>query len=160
MKKRSENPSARALYLRQYHADRPGYRAKLNKDWIEKNRSRYNRAKSEYRFRLKLEAIDHYSAGTRSCAICGYAGDVDALQLDHIEDNGAAHRKELGVAGRSTGAGTTMYERLRALGWMPGLQVLCANCNTIKALRVKRGTTSEQMFAAISGPTRWKATSV
>lgn len=157
MRKRSENPSEHALYLRDYHARKPGYRAKLNKEWIEKNRERYNQAKSEYRFRLKLEAIDHYSNGTRSCARCGFASDVDALQLDHIEDNGAAHRKELGIAGRGIGAGTTMYERLRALGWMPGLQVLCANCNTIKALRVKRGTTSAEMFVAISRPMRWRA---
>lgn len=157
MKKRDENPSEHALYLRQWHEDRPGHRAKLNRDWIEKNRPRYNQAKSEYRFRLKIEALKHYSGGTMACAHCGFAADVDALTLDHIENNGAEHRKELGIGVRGGSAGTTMYERLRALGWLPGLQVLCANCNTIKALQVRRGRTSAQMFEAINKPTRWKA---
>lgn len=131
-------------------------RKKLNKDWIAKNRDRYNKAKSEYRFKIKMHALSHYSNGTMSCAMCGYANDVDALCLDHINDDGAEHRKSLGVAGRGTGAGTTMYERLRAMGWQEGLQVLCANCNTIKEIQRKRGATSVEMIEATKDKIRWK----
>lgn len=138
---------------------KPGVREarnELNRRWIANNRERYNAAKSEYRFKLKAAAIEHYSGGTNACASCGFFADIDALCLDHINDDGAAHRRELGCSARGGSAGTTMYERLKALGWMPGLQVLCANCNTIKAIRLKRGRTSEEMAIATAGPTRWK----
>ena len=133
-------------------------RAKWNRDWIAKNRTRYNQAKSEYRFKLKLEAIDHYSNGIRKCAHCGFNGDLDALCLDHIENNGQEHRRTLGVGGmtsKGNRSGTTMYERFKALGWLPGLQVLCFNCNAVKEVRRKRGRTASQMFAAIGKPTAW-----
>ena len=122
-------------------------RAEMNRAWIEKNRDQYNKSKSYYRFSLKVEAISHYSDGTMCCTWCGYKEDIDALTLDHIEDNGAEHRRELGCSSRGGNSGTTMYERLKALGWQPGLQVLCSNCNTIKAIRLRRGTTSDEMMA-------------
>ena len=134
-------------------------RAKWNREWIAKHRTRYNQAKSEYRFKLKLEAIDHYSNGSRKCALCGYSDDIDALCLDHIENNGQAHRKELGVGGmtgKGTRSGTTMYERLKALGWLPVLQVLCFNCNAVKEVRRKRGRTAAQMLDATAKPTAWR----
>lgn len=129
--------------------------AQLNRAWISKNRERYNAAKSEYRFKLKQEAIRHYSAGTMRCARCSFSG-FDALVLDHINDDGAQHRRELGIGSRGASAGTTMYERLKALGWVDGLQVLCANCNTIKAVELRRGRTCEEMLAATAVPTRWR----
>lgn len=131
-------------------------RKKLNKEWIARNRERYNEAKSEYRFKLKLAAISHYSNGTMCCNFCGYSEDIDALFLDHINDNGAEHRRELGISGSNRRSGTTMYERLKALGWIDGLQVLCANCNTIKELQRKRGKTSKQMQDATAGKIRWR----
>ena len=135
-------------------------RAKWNREWIAKNRSRYNEAKSEYRFKLKLAALKHYSDGRLSCAQCGYSEDIDALCLDHVNDDGAHHRRGLGVGGMTSvgnRAGTTLYERLKALGWMPGLQVLCFNCNAIKEIRRKRGKTASEMFVITTKVTRWKA---
>lgn len=145
----------RRIYAQRYKEKNRELYARLNREWIDRNRERYNQAKSEYRFKLKREAIRHYSGGTMCCAECGFSG-FDALCLDHIEHNGAAHRKELGCGGRGMSAGTTMYERLKALGWLPGLQVLCANCNTIKEITRKRGRNYEQMVEATAGPTRWK----
>jgi hypothetical protein len=133
------------------------HRAKLNRDWIAKNRVRYNEAKAEYRYKLKVAALHYYSNGSLSCGYCGFNSDIDALCLDHINDNGAEHRKELGCSSRGGGSGTTIYERLKAHGWMEGLQVLCFNCNTIKELRRKRnGKTSHQMLEAISKDINWK----
>ena len=89
---------------------------------------------------------------------CGFSADLDALCLDHIADDGQAHRKTLGVGGmtsKGNRAGTTMYERIKALGWIDGLQVLCFNCNAIKELRRKRGKTSFEMLDAISKPRSW-----
>lgn len=145
-------------YQARYKA-KPGIKEKyrqLNKDWIAKNRVRYNEAKAEYRFKLKVAAIEHYSKGSMACAHCSFDADIDALCLDHIENNGAEHRKELGCGGRGSPSGTTIYERLKAIGWMPGLQVLCFNCNTIKELRRKRsGRSSQELLQNIKNPTRW-----
>ena len=141
------------------YAKKPGVlerRRELNRNWIEKNRERYNAAKSEYRFKLKVAAISHYSNGSMSCTRCGFNADIDALCLDHINDDGAQHRKQLNISGRGASSGTTIYERFKALGWMDGLQVLCANCNTIKELRRKRGRTSDEMLEATKHPTRWR----
>lgn len=147
---------------REYQArykSKPGMKekyAQLNKDWISKNREQYNKAKSHYRFKLKLAAIGYYTNGSFSCAHCGYSADLDALCLDHIDNDGAQHRKELGCGGRGSPSGTTIYERLKANGWMDGLQVLCFNCNTIKELQRKRnGITSQEMIEITSKPTRW-----
>lgn len=145
-------------YNQNYRA-KPGVkeaRAKLNRDWIAKNRTRYNEAKREYRFKLKLDALAYYSKGTMDCNNCGYNADTDALCLDHINDNGSEHRKQLGCSSRGNANGTTIYERLKAKGWMDGFQVLCFNCNTIKELRRKRnGKTSIQMKFDIKYPKGW-----
>lgn len=166
MPRKPVTPEKRREYSQKHIANRKSadpeayaaYRAKLNRDWIGKNRQQYNKAKSEYRFKLKLDAISHYSNGTMTCARCGYGEDIDALCLDHINDDGAAHRKALGVSSRSLSGGTTIYERLRALNWMPDLQVLCANCNTIKALRLKRGRTAEEILHDLAvSPSSWRS---
>lgn len=143
----------------QRYKNKPGIKEKyreLNKVWIDANRDRYNQAKGEYRFKLKVAAIAYYSNQTMACAICAFNSDIDALCLDHIDNNGAAHRKELGCGGRGSPSGTTIYERLKAKGWMEGLQVLCFNCNTIKELQRKRsGKTSHEMLEIVANPTRW-----
>lgn len=143
----------------QRYKNKPGIKEKyreLNKAWIDINRERYNQAKGEYRFKLKVAAISYYSLGSMACGSCGFSTDIDALCLDHIDNDGAAHRKELGCGSRGSPSGTTIYERLKAKGWMPGLQVLCFNCNTIKELRRKRsGKTAHEMLKIVAKPTRW-----
>lgn len=146
-------------YQRRYK-NKPGIKekyAKLNKNWIAKNRQQYNRAKSEYRFRVKIEVLSLYSNGPPRCSLCGFNADVDALCLDHINNDGKKHRKELGVSSRGNNGGTTIYERIRALGKFPNLQVLCCNCNTIKELRRKRGNIpSAEFLMRRSKPIAWK----
>lgn len=58
------------------------------------------------------------------CERCGF-NDSRALQFDHVDGNGAKHRRE--VVGRSS------YTMSRHVLKHPGkFQVLCANCNWIK----------------------------
>lgn len=143
-------------YQQRYKAKHPEKVKEMNRAWIAKNRQRYNESKSEYRFKLKVAAIDYYSNGKRCCNLCGFNADLDALCLDHINDDGAAHRAELGISSRGAVSGTTIYERLKAKGWMDGLQVLCANCNMVKELRRKRGgRNAEEMVEAIENPKGW-----
>jgi hypothetical protein len=54
------------------------------------------------------------------------------LTLDHINDEGAIHRRQIG------GGGSVMYTRVKKEGFPSGFQTLCANHQTKKELRRKR----------------------
>lgn len=143
----------------QTYKQKPGVKEKyreLNRKWIENNREAYNKSKSLYRFKLKHFVLSHYSNGTMECAICGYNENIDALCLDHVNNNGAEHRKSLGCSSRGNSGGTTIYERLKALGWQEGLQVLCYNCNSIKELERKRnGIKSTDLIKQLNNKIKW-----
>ena len=125
-------------YHRQYREANREKRRRWNREWIERNRERYNASKYVYRDGLKADAMKRYSVnGKIECAICGF-DDIDCLCLDHIDDNGAEHRKELGISSRGGRAGVSTYAALKRAGWPDGLQVLCANCNQKKELERKR----------------------
>lgn len=122
-------------YQARYHAKNPGLKAIWNKKWIVENRERFNASKYHYRDRVKVDVINHYSDGQMCCAYCGYS-NIKALCIDHIDNDGAQWRKTNKVASRS-GQGINSLEALKKLGYPPGLQVLCANCNLIKEIERK-----------------------
>jgi hypothetical protein len=100
--------------------------------WRNSNRDKI----SEYNKKRRLEAkhiiLNKYG---KSCVHCGF-DDIRALQIDHIEDNGAEERKSLG--GQKV-SGANFYLYLIKQGLPEGYQTLCANCNNIKQWdRVKR----------------------
>lgn len=70
------------------------------------------------RRRLRQLVLDHYG---RACTCCGESEEL-FLEIDHIENDGAAHRKEIGVSGQ-------FYGWLRRNKFPPGYTTLCANCN-------------------------------
>ena len=85
----------------------------------------------------KLAALTHY--GKEGFLQCCWSGcdvtDVDMLSLDHIENDGAEHRRESGNNG-----GHKMYRMLRQQGYPDGFQTLCMNHQTKKELlRRRRG---------------------
>lgn len=75
--------------------------------------------------KLKLEVYTHYSSGLLKCNCCG-EGVYAFLTLDHMNDDGAAHRKEKGW-------GTNIWRDLRKNDYPEGYQVLCYNCNCARA---------------------------
>jgi hypothetical protein len=78
----------------------------------------------------RIAALLHYSAGDIKCACCGER-TIDFLTLDHVNNDGAAHRRSLGV-GRI--GGQSFYARLRVAGYTyPYLAVACFNCNMARA---------------------------
>lgn len=92
------------------------------------------------RERLKIAVLAHYSLyGMPACSLCGFS-NIDALCLDHINDNGAQDRK-LHVK-RKEAAGTTFYRFIKKQGFPPGYQTLCANCNLIKEVVRRRHATN------------------
>lgn len=71
---------------------------------------------------VKMEVFTHYCDGkSPRCACCGEAR-LTFLTIDHIENDGAAHRRS-GVA-----SGSSMWYWLRRNGYPSGFQVLCWNC--------------------------------
>jgi hypothetical protein len=82
---------------------------------------------------LRIEVLTHY--GPAGLLFCSWQDcrvhDPDMLVLDHVEDNGASERKELGG---SAGRGWNLYRRLKARNFPAGYQTLCCNHNHKKEL--------------------------
>ena len=95
------------------------YRAQARRAY-KKNRDKILRRERARTRALKLEVLRHYGGPTPKCACCGET-HVEFLQIDHINNDGAAHRKRVGE-------GTAMYRHLKRT-WPEGYRVLCANCN-------------------------------
>jgi len=119
--------------------ERKAYRDKY-KDKTKEYNKKYH---DEHRDDVKIIILSHYSIGnTPYCCICGET-DIRCLELDHVDNDGAAHRKLVGGSG-------CMYIYLIRHNFPnnPRLQVLCANCNRKKEskLRKEKITTDIQLY--------------
>ena len=72
---------------------------------------------------LKKRIMDAYG-GICTCCQDDYIG---RLTIDHIENNGAEHRRQLGIGG-----GRAFYHFLVKNNFPPDYQVLCSSCNLSK----------------------------
>lgn len=84
----------------------------------------WNAKRRAYQRALKIECFQAY--GGPICACCGEK-ELFFLVIDHIHNNGAAHRRE--ISGKNVGQGQSLYKWLKDHGFPPGHQVLCHNCN-------------------------------
>lgn len=74
---------------------------------------------------LRRDVFGRYGG---KCTKCGEE-KLDVLTIDHIENNGAEHRRQLGKSG-----GPSFYRWLRKQGYpKDGYQILCMNCNSSKS---------------------------
>ena len=96
-----------------------------NRLYREKNRVLLREKSKQRKRKYKETVLNHY--GT-ICSHCSFS-DYRALQIDHIDDNGAEERKSLGGKQFS---GWRFYEYLIKNNLPEGYQTLCANCNNIK----------------------------
>jgi hypothetical protein len=78
-----------------------------------------------YNARLKMDVLNAY--GGPVCACCGETL-LEGLTIDHVNGDGAKHRRELGT---SLG-GSRFYSWLKKHGYPAGFQVLCFTCNVAK----------------------------
>jgi hypothetical protein len=90
------------------------------KIWDRRSAKKKNKKK---RNKLKLKIVGHYSNGTMACNRCKFA-DIRALSIDHINGDGAKHRREV--------PGLQLYGWLETNNFPDGFQVLCMNCQFIK----------------------------
>ena len=84
----------------------------------------------QYRLKIKMEVLTHYSNGRPKCKKCEF-NDIRALCIDHVNGDGAEHRKKM-CGSKRNGAGFNTYLWLRKNHYPSGFQVLCYNCNQIK----------------------------
>jgi hypothetical protein len=88
------------------------------------NPEKQTRLNRECNRRLRLKALTIYGGDPPRCACCGEREFI-FLAIDHINDDGAAHR-------RSLKSPSHVLRDLQRRGWPPGFQVLCHNCNWAK----------------------------
>ena len=82
--------------------------------------------RQQYYRDIKNEVFAAY--GGSVCKCCGVTA-LEFLSIDHINNDGAAHRKE--VNGNSQDGRNILYW-LKNHGYPPGFQVLCHSCNFAK----------------------------
>lgn len=111
---------------KQWRLKNKGQWAALAKRYYEKKKAaspafmEENRVRSrEYWRGLRKLALQAYG---RSCACCGETMD-EFLTIDHMDNDGAAHRRTL----KTQGAG--IWRWLRDNNYPPRFQTLCMNCN-------------------------------
>lgn len=80
---------------------------------------------------VKDEVFQNY--GGYICRCCGETEKV-FLSIDHINNDGAEHRRKL--YGRNGSGGSRFYKWLRKHSFPEGFQVLCFNCNHAKRFGV------------------------
>ena len=95
----------------------------------EKDPEKYRRYMKEYmrthHTPIKVEVLSFYGNGKCACVRCGFS-DIRALSIDHINNDGGNHRRQLGKAG------TSFYKWLKDNNFPDGFQTLCMNCQFIK----------------------------
>lgn len=69
---------------------------------------------------LRLRDLVFVAYGGPVCSCCG-EDIVEFLTIDHIENDGASHRRKIGQ--------TSLYRWLKKNHFPSGYQVLCMNCN-------------------------------
>lgn len=119
----------RATQLRWAQEHREAHRL-ANRLYRERHLEKAKEHAKRWRTKYKFDALSHYSIA--DCPICAHCGitDVDVLCIDHINNDGATHRKKLKLLG-----GYNFYLWLRQQGYPEGFQVLCFNCNHKKRYR-------------------------
>lgn len=108
--------------------------ALVNQDWKEyaktwRSQDGYKQYKglkdADNYAKARDQIFNHYCQGNPRCMSCGVQ-DKRVLAIDHINNDGAKHRSEIG--------------QLTPVWWIiknnfpPGFQILCCNCNWIKEL--------------------------
>lgn len=122
----------RRAYQRKYNST-PKMR-KYFKDYQRKNRADILVKSRVRKMALKYEVLAHY--GVNGEARCCWPGcnveDLDMLSLDHVNNDGAQHRKTI------KGAAGSLYYDVKSKGYPTGFQTLCYNHQWKKELERRR----------------------
>jgi len=112
-----------------------------NSKWYAKNRSANKEQMKAYRQRIKDAVFAAY--GGYRCACCGES-EKSFLCVDHVNNDGYAHRKQIGHRG-----GIGIYLWIVKNQFPPGFQILCYNCNQGK--RINNGVCPHSKVSTSQG---------
>ena len=99
--------------------------------WIKnKNKPEVRNKRRIYADSIREKVLKYYG---NKCVKCGYDEDIRALDVDHVLNDGAWHRSEVG---KSSYAVLLWIIRNN---YPATFQLLCANCNRLKYLDYKYG---------------------
>jgi len=121
----------------------PELKKQRDKEWREKNSERYHAQKrlkyAQMSTPLKQRMVEHHRKNNNKMkreameryggAFCHCCGETELLMLclDHVESNGAAHRRGLTGSGRRMPIQSYIWAKKN--NWPPIFQVSCHNCN-------------------------------
>lgn len=125
---RAENRDKIGGYYRKYYYTHYEEIRQRKNQQNRKNEQKYEvRARRHHRHKIK--ALKLYGGDTPKCANCG-EDRYECLQIDHVKNDGAYERRKIS-------SGENFYYWLVKQSYQPHkYQVLCANCNAIKRIRV------------------------
>lgn len=122
------NPDRVKAAQERWKARNPGIASQRMREWRLANLERHRENNRRNDRRLKDACYEAY--GGYRCACCGET-EPKFLTIDHVNNDGAKHRRE--VVGLGRGGGKKIYSWLIANNFPSGYQILCMNCNWGKA---------------------------
>lgn len=112
-------------YRIEYNKNHREQRLKIQAKFRKNHRKEISKLYSDKFRKLKNIILDHYG---NKCACCGEI-IYEFLTVDHINNDGAEHRRKLGNIGKS---GRLFYDWIIKNNFPPIFQILCWNCNWAK----------------------------
>ncbi len=143
--------------MSRWKKENPGHSAKAMREWIEtdkgkaykekhrlymkeyrkKNREKVRAKQREYYDNARREALEAYGGKPAKCGQCGESY-LECLQIDHIENDGNIHRKQIEEEYGYKLGGNQILMWLKKNNYPEGFQILCANCNIKKEMEQRR----------------------
>lgn len=111
-----------------FYERHPGYKETYARKYQQDNPDKFSEYNRKSLRKLKREVMDAYGG---ICVCCGET-ELAFLTIDHADDNGAEHRREMAAESgfEYSQAGARTYRWLRKNGYPEGFRVMCANCNS------------------------------
>jgi hypothetical protein len=106
------------VYREKHRVELKAYLKKYNQEYYPLHKEEVNNRSKAHHRANKMIVLSHY--GTK-CACCGES-EIMFLTIDHVNNDGAKHRKEMG-------SGSKTYKWLIDNNFPEGFQTLCYNCN-------------------------------
>lgn len=91
--------------------------------WRKDNLEKVNEYLRKRYYSIRIECLNYYSNNMLECNCCKEK-EIKFLSIDHINNDGAKHRKEMKQK--------NIYRWLKTNNYPEGFQVLCYNCNLSK----------------------------
>lgn len=118
-----ENKEKILAARQQFYLKNREKRKEWGRNHYEKNKLEILAKTKEKRKEIRETVLTHYG---KTCQCCGETID-QFLCIDHMDNNGASHRKEIKVD-----AGMNFYRWIIKNNFPNNLQVLCYNCSCAK----------------------------